>query len=695
MLLGVDQGAIITVDGGNTWSSWYNQPTGQFYHVSTDNVFPYHVYAAQQDSGSVAVLSRSDYGEILQQDWYSPGAFEAAFISPDPAHPNLIYSNGWYSSVVRLDTNTGQLATVFEKGQKYRAAGMAPLVFSTHDPSTLYLGMQHVLKTHDGAKTWQEISPDLTAHAEKEEAEDLEPGAPKPPSISALSPSPLAAAELWAGTSNRLVYLTLDSGSTWKNVTPPGLGSPNEWQPNEVLYVEASHHDPAVAFLTIGASRDFTPPNVLRTRDYGQSWQKIVNGFPLDEMVRVVREDPKRKGLLYAGTDTGVFISWDEGDHWQPFSLNLPASPVTDLTVHGNDLAISTYGRGLWILDDVTPLREFKPEVAAADVYLFPPATAMRVRWQNYQDTPYPIETPAGENPPDGAIVDYFLKAKPASELTLTIYDEKNSEVATFSSQRKPEQYMPANVPDYWFAPPAILSTTPGVNRIVWDFRYPPPATLPYSYYGQPLEYAEYTFADHAVPGHTPRPQPRGPLAPPGKYTVVLRSGEQELRQPLTIGIDPRVPASAIDLQEQGNLALALWRGMKSSHDSFLQVLELSKALTEAQKSLPSGNRQLKDVTDQLAKQIATLEKGPKSTPGFGSVNRDMGRLIYSLETADLGPTEAVRSAIEQSCSQLEHALLSWEQLNAKDLPALNAMLAAAKLLPMPLVNTRAKGCKE
>ena len=272
-------------------------------------------------------------------------------------------------------------------------------------------------------------------------------------------------------------------------------------EPTEILAVEASHHDAATAYVAAGATRYSTPPYVVRTHDYGRTWQKIVNGFPEREMVRVVREDPKRKGLLYAGTDTGVFVSWDDGDHWQSLQLNLPATPVTDLQVHANDLVISTFGRALWILDDVTPLRDISPQIAANDAYLFRPATAMRVRWDNYQDTPYPVETPAGQNPPDGAILDYFLKSAPTGEMTLTIYDDKGGEVAQFSSTAKPPDLPPANVPNYWFAPAVALSKAAGVNRFAWNLRYPPPLSLSYGYNGDLLAYTEYTTADHAIAG--------------------------------------------------------------------------------------------------------------------------------------------------------------------------------------------------
>jgi photosystem II stability/assembly factor-like uncharacterized protein len=693
MILGVDQGAIVTVDAGKTWSSWYNQPTGQFYHVSTNNLFPYRVYGAQQDSGTAGVLSRSDYGEILIQDWYSVGGFEYAFIAPDPAHPDYVFSTGWYGSVVRLDTSTGQIATMFERGQRYRAAGMPPLVFSPQDPSTLYLGMQFVLKTTDGGRSWKEISPDLTGYVEKAE-EPEEKGTtekPPPPSLTALALSPVQAGVMWAGTTNRLVHLTRNEGTSWQNVTPPGLADPVE-----ILYVEPSHHDAATAYLTIGGTRESTPPNILRTHDYGQTWQKIVNGFPPGEMVRVVREDTKRKGLLYAGTDTGIFVSWDDGDHWQPFSLNLPPTPITDLTVHDNDLALSTFGRSLWILDDLTPVRAMNSQVAAANSYLFAPATALRARWDDYQDTPFPPETPAGKNPPDGAIIDYYLKNAATSELTLTVIDDKGNEIAQYSSNPKPVHLPPANVPDYWFAPPTALTKTAGVNRFAWDLRYPAPATLPYGYYGNLLEYTEYTLADHAVPGDTPVEQPRGPLVVPGKYTIELRYAGQTLRQSLTIEPDPRVHVSQSDLANQLDLALSITRGMKSSHDEFLQVAALRKALMDAQKAANGPDvDKIKQEATALTKKLDSVDKGTKTAPGLGPLNRDLARLIFSVESADIRPTDTVRAAVQQNCASLDTDLQQWQQINQQDLVAFNAMLLEAKTAALPIATVDTRGCKQ
>jgi len=691
MILGVDQGAIVSVDAGKTWSSWYNQPTGQFYHVSTDNLFPYRVYGAQQDSGTAGVLSRSDYGEILAQDSYSIGGFEYAYITPDPGNPNFVYSGGWYGSVVRFDKATGQVATVFEHGQKYRTAQMPPLEFSPQDPSTLYFGAQLVLKTSNGGLSWQEISPDLTGYIETDGTGKPDSDKPRPPAITSLSPSPVQAGQIWAGTSNRLVQLTRDSGATWHNVSPPGLS-----EPTQILYVEASHHDPSTAYLTAGATRESTPPYVARTHDFGRSWQKIVNGFPENEMVRVVREDPKRKGLLYAGTDTGVFVSWDDGSHWQPLSLNLPATPVTDLQVHGNDLVISTFGRAFWILDDLTPLREISPEITAADVHFFLPATAMRVRWDNYQDTPYPIETPAGQNPPDGAILDYRLKTAAASELTLALYDEQGNEVAKFSSDAKPVDLPPANAPNYWFAPPDALTKAAGANRFVWNLRYPPPLTLPYGYDGELLGYTEYTLADHAVPGLTPRQQPRGPLVAPGKYVAELRYAGHSLRQPLTVELDPRVHASQADLVDQRDLALEISRGMKSSYAAYQQVASLRKALTERRESLKnSGSQEIKAAAESLAKKIDAVEKGSKTAPGFGPVNRDLARLIFSVENADMRPAETVRLAVQQSCDALDKDLVQWKEISEQDLASFNRMLAESKTQPLPVVAaSESSGCK-
>lgn len=689
MLLGVDQGAVVSVDAGHSWTSWYNQPTGQFYHVSTDKAFPYRVYAAQQDSGTAAVLSRSDYGEITARDWYSIAGFEYCYIVADPLNPNFVYSGGWYGSVVKFDKTTGQFATVFERGQKYRTAQMAPLIFSSQDPHTLYLGTQYVLKTNNGGSTWTQISPDLTGYVEnKGEKEETTPAATPLPAISTLSPSAVQAGVIWAGTSNRKVQVTRDNGASWQDVSPPGLS-----EPDQILEIEAGRHNPGTAYITAGGRREFTPAYVARTNDYGKSWKQITGGLPSQDRVRVVREDPVRKGLLYAGTETGVYVSFNDGEFWQSLQLNLPVATVTDLNVHDHDLIASTYGRALWILDDLTPLRDTAGSQLAAGAYFYPPEPAVRVRWDNYQDTPYPPETPAGQNPPDGAILNYFLKSSTSSPATLKILDANGDLVRQYSSDAKRVTLPPPNIPSYWLAPPDRLTTESGLNRFVWDLRYPPPSALPYSYFGGLLEYTEYTLADHAIPGATPAKQPQGPLVVPGTYTAELQIEGETYRQPLTVTLDPRVNASKGALEHQLHLARQITQGMDVSFRSYHEVDDLKHALAERKKQLEDPHsKTLNDRVDALDKKLGDLLSGPKKSLGFGPVNRDLTRLVTGVESADVAPAETAISAVGENCKALATNMEKWRAINA-DLTGLNSAFAKSRLAPLTIVHVSSKAC--
>lgn len=649
MLLGVDQGAILTVDAGKTWSTWYNQPTGQFYDIFTDNQFPYRTYAAQQDSGTQSVPSRSDYGEITDHDDTSVGGFEFCFIAPDPLHPNWIYSGGWFGSVVRYDSNTGQIATVFERGTKHRAAGMPPLLFSPHDPHALYFGTQFVMKTTDDGKTWNAISPDLTEW--REDAKPA-PGSPRPPAIEALAISPVDGNEMWVGTSNRLVQLTRDGGAHWQKVTASGIE-----EPSGILYVEPSHFDASEAFLTVGTSRQTVPPQILRTRDFGATWQSIVQGLPTDESVLVVREDPVRKGLLYAGTASTIFVSFNDGDVWHPLTLNLPAASVTDINVHGDDLAISTYGRGLWILDDIAPIRALTPDLLSAPVQLLTPVAAMRVRWDNWEDTPLPIETPSAKNPPDGVLLDYYLKDAHPGAGKITIRDANGNVVRTYTATAIDPKLPPPNVPEYWFENPKFVDGSAGLHRFVWDLRYDSPNALPASYYGPILQYTEYTLADHAIPHETPRQQPQGPLVVPGNYTVELTVDGQTYKQPLTVKLDPRVNTPAEDLEAQVTLARRIVAGMNVSYDEYQKLDALTKAFD-------GHSKEEKAQAADLEKQIKAVGEGKTATPGLGPINRDLGRLLFGIESADERPSAPQAQAAEEECSALTKALALWKQLN-------------------------------
>lgn len=652
LFLGVDQGAILSVDAGATWSTWYNQPTGQFYHVSTDHDFPYRAYAAQQDSGTQSVPTRSDKGEITPSDVISVGGFEFCFIAPDPLQPNWTYSGGWYGTVVRYDRKTEQTATVFEKGSKYHAAQMPPLFFSKHDPHVLYLGMQYVLKTVDNGKSWTAISPDLTV-ADKRPNEPLQAGNTRPSAIDALAESSLNGAELWAATTNRQVQLTRDGGAHWTNVTPTGIDPARE-----IFYVEPSHFNAAEAFLSIGSSRQAAPAQILRTRDYGATWQPIINGLRPDESVRVVREDPVRKGLLYAGTASTLYLSLDDGDHWHPLTLNLPATPVTDIDVHGDDLIVSTYGRGLWILDDLAPIRQWTADVLDSSVHLFKPVEAIRVRWDTWQDTPLPIETPTAQNPPDGIPIDYWLKSK-ASSPSVVIRDAAGRVVRRYTALMPEPHLPPANVPEYWFENVRSLDGSAGLHRFVWDLRYDAPKALPASYYGPILQYTEYTTADHAIPHETPRQQPQGPLVVPGNYTVELTANGQTQRQTVHVMLDPRVAASYADLEKQMQVARTIETGMNTSYDVYHQLDDLAAALKQM---APNGKQNA--AIEAVEKEIKAIQEGTREAPGLGPVNRDLSRLLNGVEAADERPTEPQNLAVEESCLSLDKALTLWNELN-------------------------------
>ncbi len=680
LLAGVDQGGIVSADGGETWSSWYNQPTGQFYHVATDNRFPYHVFAAQQDSGSVAVPNRSDYGQIGFRDWYSPGGFEFGYIVPDPLDDDIVFAGGWYRTVVRFDRRTGQIVHVFVPGTKYRSVNNAPMAFSPQNPRTLYLGTQFLMKTTDGGQTWHEASPDLTDVPGKAVPATLTPRGAQGASIATLSPSTVKAGAIWAATTNGVVQLTEDGGATWRHVSPPDLPAGGGFE-----IIDAGRHDAATAYATLIVPQDIHP-YIYRTHDKGASWQKIVTGLPETAIARVVREDPVRKGLLYCGTEAAVYVSFDDGEHWQSLQVNLPASSMRDMVVQGDDLVLATYGRALWILDNITPLRQITPQFTQADVRLFAPATAVRARWDVYGDTPMPIETPAAPNPPDGAIIDYYLKSAPPGDLTVTISDERGKVVRRYSSVPPPEPTLLANVPSYWFALPSVLTKTPGMNRFAWNLRYPSPKVLPFAYSGGMLTYVEYTLADHAIPGQTPREQPEGALVVPGRYTVELTAGGRTDKQVLTVKADPRVKASQSDLVAQHQLAMTITDALAATYDGYSELAALRDAIADRLKSLgdnPAAKNAVAAVR-ALDERANAIQNGAPAAPGLGPVNRDMARFFNMLESGDAKPSDTLRAAVAGACDALAKSLAGWRSLVAENIPATNVQLSQQKTALLP-----------
>ncbi|HEY2907462.1 MAG TPA: hypothetical protein VGJ29_16290 [Vicinamibacterales bacterium] len=674
LMAGVDQGAIVSVDAGASWSSWYNQPTGQLYHAITDDRFPYHVFAAQQDSGSVAVPNRSDFGEISYRDWFSPGGFEFGYLAPDPLDPDIVFAGGWYRTVVRFDRRTGQIVHVFVPGTKYRSVNNAPMFFSPQDPHTLYYGTQFLMKTMDAGMTWQEASPDLTDVPGGAQTPPRPP-TPSVPSITTFSLSTVKPGVVWAATNNGVIQMTTDAGATWKNVSPdvPANGA--------FEIIDAGRHDAATAYATLTVPQDVRP-YIYRTRDGGSTWKRIDSGLPETAIARVVREDTVREGLLFCGTESAMFVSFDAGDHWQSLQLNLPASSMRDLVIHGDDLVLATYGRSLWILDNIRPLRQLGTSSQITSVQLLEPAPAIRVRWDVNGDTPLPIEVPTAPNPPEGAVVDYRLAEIHDGEITLTIRDARGKLVRTFTSTAQPASTLLANVPDYWFAPPAVLTKNRGLNRFAWNLRYPNPKILPFGYFGGLLDFVEYTLADHAIPGNTPRDQPEGPLAVPGDYTLELSANGKTDRQTLVVKADPRIRASEADLEAQFELETRVADALAVSYDSYSSLKEMRVAITARLNAL-KASKSVVDAVRAFDKKVDAVQNGTSAAPGVGLVNRDLARYYEMATSGDARPAERLRSAVAESCAALKSALASWRTVNATDLPSINRVLVKSKQAPL------------
>jgi len=631
ILLGVDQGATITVNGGKTWSSWYNQPTAQMYHVSTDNQFPYWVYGGQQESGSAAVASRGNYGAVTAWDWHPVGAEEYGYVAADPLHPGVLFGG----KLTRFDTATGQTQEVSPiglHGAKYRFLRSEPVLFSPADPRVLFYAGNVLFKSVNGGHGWEVISPDLSRKSYEVPAsvgafsEDAKKQATQRGVIYAVAPAHQDVNVIWAGTDDGLIHVTRDGGRNWKDVTPAGLTA---W--SKVSQLDASHFDDNTVYAAINRLRlDDQRPYIYRTHDGGKTWSAIVDGLP-EEPINVVREDPVRKGLLYAGSERAVYVSFDDGGHWQTLRMNMPATSVRDLVVHEDDLVAATHGRGFWILDDVTPLRQMTVTVAQSEAYLFRPALAYRVRRDLYTDTPLPPEEPAGKNPPDGAILDFYLSSAPASPLTLEILDAGGKPVRKYSSDDKPdvtedELAKELNVPLYWVRWPRILPGEAGMHRFVWDLRYAPPQS------------ANHEYPISAIYHDTPR-EPLGVLVLPGPYMVRLTVNGKTYTQPLPIKMDPRVKTPLPGLEEQFALASKLAAGMNQAYAALQEV----KAAREK-------------ATDPARKdELAALEGSGGGRRGRRGEENSLSRLLGELQSlymvvegADTTPTaQAAASAAE------------------------------------------------
>jgi photosystem II stability/assembly factor-like uncharacterized protein len=680
MLIASDQGATLSVNGGRTWSSWYNQPTAQFYHVSTDNQFPYWVYGGQQESGSVGTASRGDNGAITFRDWRTVGAEEYGYVAADPLNPNLIYGG----KLTRFDKRTGQTQTVAPEvvlRSKYRFLRTAPVLFSPVDPHILYFAGNVLFKTINGGQSWEVISPDLTRERydvpesigvyRKPEMATM----PRRGVIYTVAPSPKDVNLIWAGTDDGLIHVTRDGGRNWQNVTPPEITS---W--SKISIIDAGHFDTQTAYAAVNRIRlDDMHPHIYRTHDGGRTWQEIVRGLP-DDPVNVVREDPQRKGLLFAGSERAVYVSFNDGDDWQSLRLNMAASSVRDLVIHDDDVVVGTHGRSFWILDDITPLRQLSAQIAAKGAYLFRPQLATRVRRNVNTDTPLPPEEPAGQNPPDGAIIDYYLQADANTPVVIEIFDRAGKLVRRFSSADPPEPVpvpeKEMNVPTYWVRPPQPVRSTAGMQRFVWDLHYPPPPADRYDY---PIS---------AIYRDTP-PVPQGPLVMPGAYTVKLTVNGQSYTQPLNVRIDPRVKTPALGLQQQFTLSMRAYEGMRQSREALAGVGKLRAQLKDLSARNPQGT--LLAALQALDKKAAALESAGRGQGNAATNNQQdltrlnaaFGTLLDTLQEGDFAPTTQAVAAADEYQRALAGLLQRWREIKTKDVPALNEQLRAANLPPL------------
>jgi photosystem II stability/assembly factor-like uncharacterized protein len=680
MIVGTDQGTSISLNDGKTWSSWFNQPIGQFYHVITDNEFPYHVYGAQQDSGSAAVLSRTNHGLITARDWFMVGGGESGWLAPDPSDANIVYATGVYGSVVRWDRRTSLSQDITPwpasnfgseiNDRKHRAPWTPMLVFSPLEKRALYLGTQYVMKTTDGGLHWEQISPDLTGAASNSASE--KPAGPATVQnakergfgvVYSIAPSPLKADEIWAGSDTGLLHLTLDGGKTWQNVTPNGVG---DW--SKIAMIEASRFDPGVAYIAVDRHRlDDLRPYMYRTRDYGKTWQAIAAGIGAQSFVNAIREDTQQKGLLFAGTELGIYVSFDDGDHWQPLQLNLPAASIRDITIHGDDLVVATHGRAFWILDDITPLRQIASQPQGGTVRLYQPATAIRVDNDVFLGSPLPPEEPAAKNPPDGAVLDYYLKS-PAKQVTLEIYDPSGKLVRRFASGAKQPTYPPLPIHPRWLPKPAVLDNAAGMHRFVWDLRW--------SNSGSSEEIEE----DEGYRA------PRGPRITPGIYQIKLIVDGDDFKQNLNIEMDPRSSATSAELDEQLRFGLEIFGEVHRGRRAMAEIGAVKKRLEQVQQKLGSHPLELLKQVSELQTAIAKIEKGSgPSMMGLEAANSGLASALRVVESGNrTTPSQAIE-VYQQSDEAAKARIGEWTKLKSTELPRLNNALQKVGVAPIQI----------
>ncbi len=692
LINGNDGGATITVDGGKTWTKQNNQPTAQFYHVATDNSFPYIVYGAQQDNSTIAIASRTDHGVIDETDWHDVGGGESGYIVPDPRDSSVVYAGDNWGMITRWDKRTQQAQDISvwpvnpsgwgAATLKHRFQLTAPIVISSHDPGVMYQGGEMLFKTANGGVSWTPISGDLTRNDKSKQQSSGGPITKDNTSVEyydvifSIAESPLQKDLIWVGTDDGLVQLTRDGGKNWTNVTPKDMP---EW--SLVSLIEASPEDAGTAYMAVDCHRlDNLRPYIYKTTDFGKTWTKIVSGIPEGAYVHAVREDPRRKGLLFAGTEIGVFVSFDDGAHWQTLQLNLPMTPIHDLVIKGDDLVVATHGRSFWILDDIMPLRQAEERIAGDDVYLYPPQPALRFRTGSV--APERLLRWYGENAPNGAIVDYYLKSAPKDEIKLEIRDSQGKLVRELSSKRSKEGEVQQEWPDQAEASD-VLPSEAGMNRFVWDLRSAAPPNVP----GAVWDGGE---------------NPRGPLVVPGKYEVKLAVGGKSVTQPFEVGMDPRVKTPLADLEKQFALTSKISAGVSLADETVNQIRSVRGQFDALRKRLGADEKSkgILDAAAAIDKKMAAIEdelisKNVKATEDTLNypvrLNNQLSSLAAFVERSDAPPTEQDYTAYGFLNSQVEVQAAKWKTIVEKDLAALNGKIRQANIpaISIPQVKER------
>ncbi len=683
MITGSDQGTVVSVDNGATWSSWYNQPTGQLYHLATDNRFPYWIYAGQQDNGTVAIASRTDYGAITSRDWHPVGADERDYDIPDPVDPDIVYGSGLGGRLSRWNARNGEVQNVSPwpvstygsrpTSVRYHYTWITPIAISSLPPYPIYQGAQVLFRSNDHGANWAVISPEVSPRDPSRKDCDADQ-APEGALacgygvIFSIGLSPRSNQEIWLGSEDGRVLLTRDAGATWQTVTPPGVSA---W--SKISTVDVSPLEAGTAYIAVDNHRaDDFRPMAWRTHDFGKTWTLIDGGLPAGHFVGALRADTVKRGLLYAGTDQGVFASFDDGDHWQSLQRNLPSAIVTDLLVHGDDLIAATQGRSIWVLDQLSPLRQIDGTTLRQPAHLFTPGVAIRVRGNQNKDTPLPREEPTGRNPADGAVIDYWLSRDARAPVTLQITDAAGKIVRRFSSDALPEK-LPAEpyFESRWLGAPQKLSASAGAHRFVWNLRGARPVAGGYDYSIAATDGDEATFL------------PQGMLMAPGAYQAVLRIDGRDYRAPLTIAADPRVKVDPAALAGALALSAKIVPDMQRqfvANGQVDSVVKQIKALTENQPK--AKDAPVSAALAALSASLAPLTQGEeeKAPLKLATIGGQLTSLQGDLESSDAAPTGPQQAVYAEYSARLAKALAVWAGVQGHELAQANSQLRAAGL---------------